>query len=123
MKTTILNDQWTLTVLGENVYNIPGTPIRTEVPSTVYSTLLGGVRRILHDFGGDIELPDAVHVVGCSQMFEVPSTVYSTLLGQDLIPDPFYRDNELTALKLMENDCYCSIFGGSVVRKISDKIE
>ena len=41
MKTTILNDQWTLTVLGENVYNIPGTPIRTEVPSTVYSTLLG----------------------------------------------------------------------------------
>ena len=63
MKTTILNDQWTLTVLGENVYNIPGTPIRTEVPSTVYSTLL----------------------------------------GQDLIPDPFYRDNELTALKLMEN--------------------
>ena len=33
--------------------------------------LIDGVRRILHDFGGDIELPDAVHVVGCSQMFSV----------------------------------------------------
>lgn len=64
MKTISLNDQWTLTILGENVYNIPETPIRTKVPSTVYGTLL----------------------------------------EQDLIPDPFYRDNELTATKLMEND-------------------
>lgn len=35
---------------------------------------------------------------------KVPSTVYGTLLEKGLIPDPFYRDNELDALKLMEND-------------------
>lgn len=64
MKTTLLNGLWTLTVLGENVYHIPETPIETTVPSTVYETLL----------------------------------------KKDLIPDPFYRDNELMATKLMEND-------------------
>lgn len=35
---------------------------------------------------------------------QVPGTVYATLLDLKMIPDPHYRDNELTALKLMEND-------------------
>lgn len=35
---------------------------------------------------------------------KVPGTVYSTLLDHDLMPDPFARDNELDALKLMDND-------------------
>ncbi|SFR90766.1 beta-mannosidase [Anaeromicropila populeti] len=35
---------------------------------------------------------------------EVPGSVYGTLLKLNKIPDPFYRDNELNALKLMEND-------------------
>lgn len=64
MTTINLKDRWTLTVLGENVYHIPETPIETKVPSTVYETLL----------------------------------------AKDLMPDPFYRDNELAATKLMEND-------------------
>ena len=64
MPATNLKEQWTLTVLGKNVYDIPETPIETVVPSTVYETLL----------------------------------------KKELMPDPFYRDNELTALKLMEND-------------------
>ena len=34
----------------------------------------------------------------------VPSSVYSTLLEHKLIPDPFYRDNELLATRLLEND-------------------
>ncbi|MCM1184283.1 MAG: glycoside hydrolase family 2 protein [Roseburia sp.] len=34
----------------------------------------------------------------------LPGTVYGTLLEAGLIPDPFYRDNELKALPLMEND-------------------
>ena len=59
-----LQDNWTLTVLGENVYHIPETPIETKVPSTVYGTLL----------------------------------------SKGLIPDPYFRDNELMATKLMEND-------------------
>ncbi len=59
-----LQNNWTLTILGENVYQIPETPIETRVPSTVYGTLL----------------------------------------EKGLMPDPHYRDNELTALKLMEND-------------------
>ena len=64
MHTICLKDNWTLTVLGKNVYDIPEAPIETKVPSTVYGTLL----------------------------------------EKGLIPDPFYRDNELDALKLMEND-------------------
>lgn len=42
---------------------------------------------------------------------EVPGTVYSTLLEQELIPDPFYRDNELKVLPLMDNDfAYSTVF-------------
>lgn len=59
-----LRDNWSLTVLGENVYRIPEKPIETKVPSTVYGTLL----------------------------------------DRGMIPDPFFRDNELMATKLMEND-------------------
>lgn len=35
---------------------------------------------------------------------KVPGSVYSTLLDNGLMPDPFYRANELDALKLMDND-------------------
>jgi len=34
----------------------------------------------------------------------VPGSVYHDLYTAKLIPDPFYRDNEMEALKLMEND-------------------
>ncbi len=34
----------------------------------------------------------------------VPGSVYGNLLEQGLMPDPYYRMNELDALKLMEND-------------------
>ncbi len=64
MIKNILKDNWTLTILGENVYKIDQKPIETTVPTTVYKTLL----------------------------------------DKEMIPDPFYRDNELDALKLMDND-------------------
>ena len=35
---------------------------------------------------------------------DVPGSVYSNLLAHGLIEDPYYRDNELKALKLMDND-------------------
>ena len=35
---------------------------------------------------------------------QVPGSVYHDLLQNGLIEDPFYRDNEMDALKLMEND-------------------
>ena len=35
---------------------------------------------------------------------KVPGTVYGTLLDKGLMPDPYFRENELTATKLMEND-------------------
>lgn len=35
---------------------------------------------------------------------KVPGSVYSCLLEHELMPDPYWRDNELDALKLMEND-------------------
>ena len=34
----------------------------------------------------------------------VPGSVYGAMLDHDLIPDPFYRDNELKVLPLMDND-------------------
>lgn len=83
MTAKILDKQWTLTILGENVYGIPETPIETVVPSTVYDTLL----------------------------------------KKNLMPDPFYRDNELTALKLMENDfAYETQFSLSDADRNADRI-
>ena len=38
----------------------------------------------------------------------VPGSVYHDLLTAGLIPDPFYRDNEMDALKLMDNDFHYS---------------
>ena len=35
---------------------------------------------------------------------QIPGSVYRTLLDEGLMPDPYYRDNELKALKLMDND-------------------
>lgn len=35
---------------------------------------------------------------------QMPGSVYGTFLEKGLIPDPYYRDNELAVLKLMEND-------------------
>lgn len=41
----------------------------------------------------------------------VPGSVYSALLEKKLIPDPFYRDNELKVLPLMDNDfIYSRVF-------------
>ena len=34
----------------------------------------------------------------------VPGSVYHDLLTAGQIPDPFYRDNENEALKIMDND-------------------
>ena len=47
------------------------------------------------------------NVYGISQEpipVQIPGSVYGNLLEQGLMPDPFYRINELDALKLMEND-------------------
>lgn len=42
---------------------------------------------------------------------KVPGTVYGALLTQKLIPDPYYRDNELKVLPLMDNDfCFTTEF-------------
>lgn len=34
----------------------------------------------------------------------VPGSVYSFLLGNGLMPDPYYRTNELMATEILEND-------------------
>ncbi len=34
----------------------------------------------------------------------IPGSVYSFLIGAGLMEDPYYRDNELEALRLMEDD-------------------
>ena len=41
----------------------------------------------------------------------VPGSVYQALLDNDKMEDPYYRDNELRALKLMDNDfTYRTVF-------------
>src|SRR5574344_2363896 len=64
MKNTNLKTNWSMKILGDNVYHIP----ENEIPA------------------------------------KVPGSVYSTLLDNGLMPDPFYRADELNALKLMDND-------------------
>lgn len=59
----------------------------------------------------EIEGKDSSLLPGGRIEAEVPGTVYSTLLSQELIPDPFYRDNELKVLPLMDNDfIYSTVF-------------
>ena len=42
---------------------------------------------------------------------EVPGSVYATLLTEGKIEDPYYRDNELKTLPIMDNDfCYTTEF-------------
>ena len=41
---------------------------------------------------------------GCAVEANVPGSVYNDLLAAGAMPDPFYRDNEMRALKLMDND-------------------
>lgn len=42
---------------------------------------------------------------------EIPGTVYGALLTNELMPDPYDRDNELKVLPLMENDfCFTTKF-------------
>jgi len=35
---------------------------------------------------------------------KIPGSVYSILLNNGLMEDPFYRDNEIKALEIMDND-------------------
>lgn len=53
----------------------------------------------LEIIGKDREL-----IPGEKMQAKVPGTVYGALLEKGLIPDPFYRDNELKVLPVMEND-------------------
>ena len=48
-----------------------------------------------------LDIPDTSY---CSVPAQVPGSVYHDLLCANLISDPFYRDNETEALKLMEHD-------------------
>lgn len=42
---------------------------------------------------------------------KVPGSVYGAMLEKKLIPDPYYRDNELKVLPIMDNDfCYTTNF-------------
>lgn len=60
------------------------------------------------DLGGEWQLKIlGENVYGIAEEWmpaKVPGSIYATLLELGKMPDPYYRDNELTALKLMEND-------------------
>ena len=47
---------------------------------------------------------DNIYGVSDAMPVTVPGSVYSALLDADAMPDPYYRCNELDALKLMDND-------------------
>ena len=46
----------------------------------------------------------SLHGAGYNTNGTIPGSVYSFLLDAKLIDDPFYRDNELKALALMDNE-------------------
>ena len=53
---------------------------------------------------------------------QVPGSVYHDLLTAGCIPDPFWRDNENDALKLMENDfVYTRRFAADAAMLASDE--
>lgn len=45
-----------------------------------------------------------VQVDGKEMVAKIPGSVYSALLENEFIDDPFYRDNELSALEIMKQD-------------------
>lgn len=50
-------------------------------------------------------LGENVYGIGAEEIpAKVPGSVYGTLMEENRIPDVYYRDNELKATKLMEND-------------------
>lgn len=54
-----------------------------------------------------------MHQIGTADLLpaKVPGSVYNDLLLNEKMEDPYYRDNELKALKIMENDFeYCTTF-------------
>lgn len=61
---------------------------------------LNGIWR-LHIAGKDADLLPKEGIEA-----KVPGTVYGALLADRRIPDPYYRDNELKVLPLMDNDFY-----------------
>ena len=54
---------------------------------------------------------------------KIPGTVYGALLSEQLIPDPYYRDNELKVLPIMDNDfCFTRDFLVEDQMIASDKV-
>ena len=51
-----------------------------------------------------LEIPGYEAIEGESIRARIPGSVYSALLDNKKIEDPFWRDNELDALKIMEHD-------------------
>lgn len=47
---------------------------------------------------------DAGLLPGGTICADIPGSVYAALLKEELIPDPYYRDNELKVLPIMDND-------------------
>ena len=60
-----------------------------------------GMKKLSLNGAWTLDIPDTAF---CSVPAQVPGSVYHDLLCAKLIPDPFYRDNETEALKLMEHD-------------------
>lgn len=57
------------------------------------------MQRLLLNGEWELSMPDREAVTG-----DIPGSVYSFLLASDSMKDPYWRDNELEALQLMEND-------------------
>ncbi len=82
---------------------------------------------IIKDLGGLWELrmigEDSFGIGSQSIKAQVPGTVYHTLLTEKKIPDPYWRDNELQVLPLMDNDFeYRTVFEVSEEDKYCDSL-
>ena len=67
---------------------------------TAWQKQYGGITIKRFDLGGKWTIKsDNINAVG-----HIPGSVYSVLLENGLMDDPFYRDNEIDALSLMDHD-------------------
>ena len=82
------------------------------------------LKSVLNGIGSlEIVGKDAALLPGGRMEAEIPGSVYGTLLKKGLIPDPFYRDNELKVLPLMENDfIYRKTFSASEEMLACDEV-
>ncbi len=88
MRRMKIDDNWKLSLVRDNPWLPPGQTIRTDLPATVYGTLLGA-GRIPDPFAGENEL-QLLPVMGNDFVFETSFSLDREMLSSDALTIVFY---------------------------------